>query len=86
MKILLLVLVSVGFCELIHRESVVRVREEAGPGGVWQTKTQWKAHWVKHWETRKIWIPIWRKVWGPVEVKEWIPLPKPPPSWTPPPS
>jgi hypothetical protein len=50
-----LVLVTAALCEEIHPESsVVQVKEEPGPGGAWQTKVQWKAHWVKHWETRKV--------------------------------
>ncbi|XP_063915377.1 uncharacterized protein LOC135131526 isoform X2 [Zophobas morio] len=90
--LVLLALVSERVCEVLHHEdSVVKVKEEPGPGGLWQTRVQWKAHWVKHWEARKIWIPMWRKVWGPLQVKEWIPFPKtppptpPPPAWTPPP-
>lgn len=25
--------------------------------------------------------PVWRKVWSPVEIREWVPIPKPPPNW-----
>jgi hypothetical protein len=24
---------------------------------------------------------VWKKVWGPVEIQEWIPIPKPPLGW-----
>ncbi|XP_060519698.1 uncharacterized protein LOC132697938 [Cylas formicarius] len=46
--------------------------------GVWKSKVQWKAHWVKHWEVKKVYVPVWKKVWTPVETREWLPIPKVP--------
>ncbi|KAL3275932.1 hypothetical protein HHI36_020666 [Cryptolaemus montrouzieri] len=59
---------------------IIHLKDGTDIGGLWKTKMEWKAHWVKHWETRQIWVPIWRKVWAPVEMKEWVPLPPPPKS------
>jgi Domain of unknown function (DUF4816) len=49
--------------------------------GVWKKKFVWKPRWVKSWKEKKVYVSVWKKVWGPVEVNEWIPLPKPPPGW-----
>lgn len=47
--------------------------------GIWRKKLIWKARWVKEWRSEKKWHPVWRKVWSPVEIREWLPLPRPPP-------
>ncbi|CAD7076599.1 unnamed protein product [Hermetia illucens] len=49
--------------------------------GFWRKKVIWKPRMVKDWEERRYVVGIWKKVWGPVEVKEWVPFPKPLPSW-----
>jgi len=49
--------------------------------GVWRKQVVWKARWIKEWRQEKVWKPVWKKVWGPVEIKEWVPIPKPPPGW-----
>ncbi|XP_074038576.1 uncharacterized protein [Leptinotarsa decemlineata] len=82
MKIYLLILLAVFY--LIHtsesglKKGIVSVDQENVLGGLWKSKLQWKAHWVKDWELKKIYVPIWRKVWAPVAVREWIPFPKTP--------
>ena len=53
------------------------------PHGVWRKQVVWKARWIKEWRQEKVWKPLWKKVWGPVEIQEWIPIPKPPPGWEP---
>lgn len=50
--------------------------------GFWQTKLIWKPRWIKSWQEKKIYVAHWKKVWGPIQVKEWVPLPIPPPGWT----
>lgn len=52
-----------------------------GVPGIWKKKTIWKARWVKEWKTAKVVKPVWKKVWSPVEIREWVPIPKPPPNW-----
>lgn len=47
--------------------------------GIWRKKLIWKARWVKEWRSEKKWHPVWRKIWSPVEIREWLPLPRPPP-------
>lgn len=44
--------------------------------GFWKKHVEWKARWVKEWHEKRIWIPFWRKIWGPIEINEWVPLPK----------
>ncbi|KAJ8922407.1 hypothetical protein NQ315_004353 [Exocentrus adspersus] len=55
------------------------VKQAQGPGGVWKSNLKWNAHWVKEWHIKKLYVPVWRKVWTPVDVREWIPFPSPPP-------
>lgn len=61
----------------------IPVGDPQGPYGVWKTRTIWKARWLKEWRQEKVWKPLWKKVWGPVEIKEWVPIPKPPSGWEP---
>ncbi|XP_045461795.1 uncharacterized protein LOC123671938 [Harmonia axyridis] len=64
-----------------HRKSdKIHLRDGINIEGIWKSKMQWKAHWVKHWETRLTWVPVWRRVWAPIETKEWVPFPPPPKS------
>uniref|UniRef100_A0A1B0CYN7 Uncharacterized protein n=1 Tax=Phlebotomus papatasi TaxID=29031 RepID=A0A1B0CYN7_PHLPP len=49
--------------------------------GFWRKKIIWKPRWVKTWQTRKVYVAVWKRVWGPIELKEYVPLPKPPPGW-----
>lgn len=44
-------------------------------------KTIWQARWIKEWKTAKVVKPVWKKIWSPVEIREWVPIPKPPPDW-----
>jgi hypothetical protein len=48
---------------------------------MWRKHVVWKARWIKEWRQEKVWKPVWKKVWGPVEIQEWIPIPKPHPGW-----
>ena len=49
--------------------------------GIWKKKFIWKPRWVKTWQEKKIYVAVWKRMWGPAEVKEWVPIPKPPPGW-----
>ncbi|GJQ65678.1 hypothetical protein Trydic_g15938, partial [Trypoxylus dichotomus] len=55
------------------------VDEASSSAGYWETKTKWKAYWVKSWIPRLIYVPVWKKIWGPINIKQWVPLPRPPP-------
>ncbi|EEB16519.1 conserved hypothetical protein [Pediculus humanus corporis] len=63
-------------------EKVVHINATLSPHGdpgIWKKKTIWKPRWVKEWKSAKVLKPSWRKVWSPVFIKEWVPIPKPPP-------
>ncbi|XP_033606838.1 uncharacterized protein LOC117282217 [Cryptotermes secundus] len=79
----LVALVALCCCHLHNTDNVINipVGDPHGPHGVWRTRTVWKARWLKEWRQEKVWKPLWKKVWGPVEIKEWVPIPKPPPGW-----
>ncbi|XP_061729704.1 uncharacterized protein LOC133534552 [Cydia pomonella] len=49
--------------------------------GFWKKKFVWRPRWVKTWQEKKVYVAVWKRMWGPVEVKEWVPVPKPPPGW-----
>ncbi|XP_026317881.1 uncharacterized protein LOC113228726 isoform X2 [Hyposmocoma kahamanoa] len=49
--------------------------------GFWTKKIVWRPRWVKTWQEKKVYIAVWKRMWGPVVVKEWVPVPKPPPGW-----
>lgn len=49
--------------------------------GFWKKKFAWRPRWVKTWQEKKVYVAVWKRMWGPVEVNEWVPLPKPPPGW-----
>lgn len=49
--------------------------------GMWKKKMLWKPRWIKEWKSSNVLKPIWRKFWGPVIIREWVPIPKPPPQW-----
>ncbi|XP_063369635.1 uncharacterized protein LOC134657960 [Cydia amplana] len=49
--------------------------------GFWKKKFVWRSRWVKTWQEKKVYVAVWKRMWGPVEVKEWVPVPKPPPGW-----
>lgn len=36
---------------------------------------------MKSWAPKTVYVAHWKKVWGPVQLKEWVPIPKPPPGW-----
>lgn len=59
----------------------IPIGDPHAPHGVWRKQVVWKARWIKEWRQEKVWKPLWKKVWGPVEIKEWVPIPKPPPGW-----
>ncbi|XP_069702616.1 uncharacterized protein [Periplaneta americana] len=66
-----------------HTDSVINipVSDPHAPHGVWRKHFVWKARWIKEWRQEKVWKAFWKKVWGPVEIKEWVPIPKPPHGW-----
>ncbi|KAI8430952.1 hypothetical protein MSG28_001061 [Choristoneura fumiferana] len=47
----------------------------------WKKKFAWRPRWVKTWQEKKVYVAVWKRMWGPLEVNEWVPLPKPPPGW-----
>lgn len=49
--------------------------------GFWKKKFIWRPRWVKTWQEKKIYVAVWKRMWGPAVVKEWVPVPKPPPGW-----
>ncbi|CAH2034589.1 unnamed protein product, partial [Iphiclides podalirius] len=49
--------------------------------GFWKKKFVLRPRWVKTWQEKKIYVAVWKHMWGPVEVKEWVPIPRPPPGW-----
>ncbi|KAI8430950.1 hypothetical protein MSG28_001060 [Choristoneura fumiferana] len=49
--------------------------------GFWKKKFAWRPRWVKTWQEKKVYVAVWKRMWGPLEVNEWVPLPKPPPGW-----
>ncbi|XP_026500858.1 uncharacterized protein LOC113404230 [Vanessa tameamea] len=49
--------------------------------GFWKKKFIWRPRWVKTWQEKKVYVAVWKRMWGPAEVKEWVPVPKPPPGW-----
>ncbi|OWR46808.1 uncharacterized protein LOC133318698 [Danaus plexippus] len=49
--------------------------------GFWKKKFIWRPRWVKTWQEKKIYIAVWKRMWGPAEIKEWVPVAKPPPGW-----
>ncbi|CAH0716072.1 unnamed protein product, partial [Brenthis ino] len=49
--------------------------------GFWKKKLIWRPRWVKTWQEKKIYVAVWKRMWGPAVVKEWVPVPKPPPGW-----
>ncbi|XP_041987358.1 uncharacterized protein LOC121739099 [Aricia agestis] len=49
--------------------------------GFWKKRFVWRPRWVKTWQEKKIYVAVWKKMWGPAELKEWVPVPKPPPGW-----
>lgn len=51
--------------------------------GFWTKKVIWKPRWVKTWQEKRVYVAVWKKVWGPSEIRDWVPLPKPPPGWIP---
>ncbi|KAL0279712.1 UNVERIFIED_CONTAM: hypothetical protein PYX00_001210 [Menopon gallinae] len=48
---------------------------------MWKKKMLWKPRWIKEWKSSNVLKPVWRKFWGPVIIREWVPIPKPPPQW-----
>ncbi|KAJ9575584.1 hypothetical protein L9F63_007518, partial [Diploptera punctata] len=56
----------------------ITIDETKHPQGLWKKHTVWKARWIKEWKQEKVWKPFWKKVWGPVEIREWVPIPNPP--------
>lgn len=67
---------------IVRYYRVVHIDANTGADkGFWRKKVIWKPRMVKDWEERRYVVGIWKKVWGPVEVKEWVPFPKPLPSW-----
>ncbi|XP_018566865.1 uncharacterized protein LOC108907606 [Anoplophora glabripennis] len=82
MKICVLIFLAVFFgtiwCSYLPK-NIISVRQGEGIGGIWKSNVEWKAQWVKEWHIRKIYVPVWRKIWTPVDVREWIPIPSPPP-------
>ncbi|KDR21721.1 uncharacterized protein LOC110827695 [Zootermopsis nevadensis] len=79
----LMALVALGCCHIQNTDSVINipVGDPHAPHGVWRKQVVWKARWIKEWRQEKVWKPLWKKVWGPVEIQEWVPIPKPPPGW-----
>uniref|UniRef100_A0A9I2Z1T0 Uncharacterized protein n=1 Tax=Anopheles arabiensis TaxID=7173 RepID=A0A9I2Z1T0_ANOAR len=65
----------------VHHDHVV-VTATPQPTGFWKKKFIWKPRWVKSWQEKKVYVGVWKRVWGPVQVTEWVPIPKPPPGWT----
>ncbi|XP_053673681.1 uncharacterized protein LOC128723941 [Anopheles nili] len=65
----------------VHHDHVV-VSAAPQPTGFWKKKLVWKPRWVKSWQEKKVYVGVWKRVWGPVQVNEWVPIPKPPPGWT----
>ncbi|CAG9782151.1 unnamed protein product [Diatraea saccharalis] len=49
--------------------------------GFWKKKFVWRPRWVKTWNEKKIYVAVWKKMWAPAMLKEWVPVPKPPPGW-----
>lgn len=62
-----------------HRDVVVATPHASG---FWKKSYVWKPRWVKSWQEKKVYVAVWKHVWGPVQVSEWVPIPKPPPGWT----
>ncbi|XP_055541251.1 knob-associated histidine-rich protein-like isoform X2 [Wyeomyia smithii] len=61
-----------------HHDVVVSTPQASG---FWKKSFVWKPRWVKSWQGKKIYVAVWKHVWGPVQVSEWVPIPKPPPGW-----
>ncbi|XP_029715034.1 histidine-rich glycoprotein-like [Aedes albopictus] len=61
-----------------HHDVVVATPHASG---FWKKSFIWKPRWVKSWHEKKIYVPVWKHVWGPVQMSEWVPIPRPPPNW-----
>jgi len=62
--------------------SVVHLQTAFPPpnsAGAWRKKLFWKPRWVQEVKADKKFRLVWRKVWAPVEIREWIPVSRPPP-------
>lgn len=64
---------SFNFCSVSHVHSDIPFHSN----GFWKKNWSWKGRWIKSWSARKVWVPTWKRVWGPIEIKEWVPLPPP---------
>ncbi|XP_049885472.1 uncharacterized protein LOC126380248 [Pectinophora gossypiella] len=62
-----------------HAHSHVHV--EPALKGFWTKKFAWRPRWVKTWQEKKIYVAVWKRMWGPAVLKEWVPVPRPPPGW-----
>ncbi|GLV33852.1 uncharacterized protein CBL_11264 [Carabus blaptoides fortunei] len=81
-SLVLLFIINMTIGGAIPQKSVIQHRPAGlGENGIWKKRIEWKASWVKEWEERKVIIPVWRKVWGPIEINEWLPLPKVHKTW-----
>ncbi|KAK9710243.1 protein of unknown function (DUF4816) [Popillia japonica] len=82
----LLIIIGIGFITLVTSvpsQQKLIVKDGDPSTGYWETKTQWKTYWVKNWIPKMIYVPIWKKIWSPVSIKQWVPLPRPPPGLKP---
>ncbi|CAG4955404.1 unnamed protein product [Colias eurytheme] len=49
--------------------------------GFWKKRLVWRPRWVKTWQEKKVYVAVWKHMWSPAHVKEWVPVPQPPPGW-----
>ncbi|KAI5647044.1 hypothetical protein NE865_01299 [Phthorimaea operculella] len=66
----------------IERSGHAHVHVDPTFKGFWKKKFAWQPRWVKTWQEKKVYVAVWKRMWGPVVVKEWVPVPRPPPGWT----
>ncbi|KAJ2954269.1 hypothetical protein O0L34_g2520 [Tuta absoluta] len=66
----------------IERSGHAHVHVDPTFKGFWKKKFAWQPRWVKTWQEKKVYVAVWKRMWGPMVVKEWVPVPRPPPGWT----